>query len=113
MLNTFPHNLLVDYTDPAQKNLARKDQTRGRLPAHPEVPGQDQVLYRVPRYQHAHTLTFLNEYSPEVESQILWDMKQARGETLPAAVTFTKTFHSSVPQPESKHGGWGAYILDL
>ncbi|KAF2111475.1 hypothetical protein BDV96DRAFT_650033 [Lophiotrema nucula] len=101
-------DLIREYPNPEQQPF------RVRLPAHPEAPERDQVLYKVPRYQHPHTLSFMNKYGPEAEEQMIWEFKRARGEAIPPAATFNKMFHNSIaPEPAGKHAGWGAYIVDL
>ncbi|KAF2466116.1 uncharacterized protein BDR25DRAFT_395922 [Lindgomyces ingoldianus] len=42
-----------------------------RIPAHPEDDSRGKSMYRIPGYRYPHTLSFMGEFIPEAEAQII------------------------------------------
>lgn len=67
-------------------------------------------LYKVPQYRYPHTLTFLNNFTPEAEAQMI------RAFELDKEVPHSVTFRTSMVEPEGEDmeaGGWGVYVKDM
>ncbi|KAF2736573.1 hypothetical protein EJ04DRAFT_575347 [Polyplosphaeria fusca] len=101
-------------------NSANQPQSYDQPQAHPELSGQDQTLYKLPTYRYPHTLSFINDFTPEAEGKMVWDFKHVpinqtscRDGEIPLAKTFKASFDDEASSGEKDQGGWGAYVLDL
>lgn len=73
-------------------------------------------LYNLPLYRFPHTLTFLDNFSPEDEARMIAEFRKAEGNIgrvpLPLATSFQSSFRAE-DEKINETGGWGKLGKDL
>ncbi|KAF1996798.1 hypothetical protein P154DRAFT_607721 [Amniculicola lignicola CBS 123094] len=100
-----------------------------RVPANPNHPHLEQVLYHIPGYRYPHTLDWLAKYTTADEAAIIREFENIKAKNFadrafetemvwPVAASFCSSFAPGGPLGEKQGvdgslGGWGVYVSDL
>ena len=104
----------VDRNNPRpQTNLVQS-----RASVSQEEDDRDQTLYHIPGYRYPHTLTFLNNVTPEAEletmARMMKDVQGPTNESIDQTLTAASArliSEAGLPGPENQ--SWSAYIKHL